>query len=301
MRAIQDFRERINSDSSEHPKIKNKFLITLWKNQLSFFGTVVIVIWFLIAIFAPIIAPYPDDAINTSAIEKRLQSPSHEHWFGTDDLGRDVFSRVIMGSRISLLMGFVAILITMCIGIPLGAIAGYFGGMLDEFIMRITDIFLAFPYLIFAMAIAGILKPGLSSAMIAISLTWWPWYTRLVRGQALSLRSQPFVLASKMMGVSNIRIIFHHILLNCIGPIIVNASLDLGLIILAAAALGFIGVGAQPPTAEWGLMISQGRTFFMVAPWMAIFPGLAIFLSVFGFNLLGDGLRDILDPQSRPR
>jgi peptide/nickel transport system permease protein len=151
------------------------------------------------------------------------------------------------------------------------------------------------------MVIAVILKPGLYSAMLAISLTWWPYYTRLVRGQALSLRKQPFVLAAKMMGLSNSRIILRHILPNCIGPIIVNASLDLGLIILATASLGFIGVGAQPPTAEWGLMISEGRQFFMVAPWMGIFPGIAIFLTVLGFNLLGDGLRDILDPQLRPR
>ena len=301
MGMVREIQEKSNGMISRHPRSKNTVLRQLWKNQLSFFGLVVIAIWFLVAIFAPLIAPYPEDAIASSHIENRLKSLSTEHWFGTDDLGRDVFSRVIMGSRLSLSVGVVAIFITMCIGIPLGAIAGYFGGRLDELVMRITDIFLAFPYLILAMVIAVILKPGLYSAMVAISLTWWPYYTRLVRGQALSLRKQPFVLAAKMMGLSNSRIIFRHILPNCIGPIIVNASLDLGLIILAAAALGFIGVGAQPPVAEWGLMISQGRQFFMVAPWMMVFPGIAIFLTVLGFNLLGDGLRDILDPQMRPR
>ena len=301
MGMVYEIQEKSNEKTSEHPKTKNTVLRQLWKNKLSFFGLVVIVIWFLIAIFAPLIAPFPEDAIASSHIENRLESLSTKHWFGTDDLGRDVFSRVIMGSRLSLSVGVLAIFITMCIGIPLGAIAGYFGGKLDELVMRITDVFLAFPYLILAMVIAVILKPGLYSAMLAISLTWWPYYTRLVRGQALSLRKQPFVLAAKMMGLSNSRIILRHILPNCIGPIIVNASLDLGLIILATASLGFIGVGAQPPTAEWGLMISQGRQFFMVAPWMGIFPGIAIFLTVLGFNLLGDGLRDILDPQLRPR
>ena len=282
-------------------KKKDTFLRQLSRNRLSFFGLIVIITFFVIAILAPIIAPYPMDASTGSSISSRLSPPSSQHWFGTDELGRDVFSRVIMGSRLSLFIGIFAILITMLIGIPLGAIAGYFGGKLDEVIMRITDIFLAFPYLILAMAIAVILKPGIYSAMLAISLTWWPYYTRLVRGQALSLRGQPFVLAAKMMGVSDVKIIFRHILPNCVGPVIVNASLDMGLIILAAAALGFIGVGAQPPEAEWGLMISTGRKFFSGAPWMTLFPGLAIFLSVLGFNLVGDGIRDVLDPQSRAR
>ncbi len=282
-------------------KSKNTVWRQLRKNKLSFFGLLVIVFFLLLAVFGPWIAPYPEDAGSNTKIEERLQSPSTEHWFGTDDMGRDIFSRVVIGTRVSLLVGVVAIFITMCIGIPLGAIAGYYGGKLDECVMRITDVFLAFPYLILAMAIAVILKPGLYSAMVAISLTWWPYYTRLVRGQALSLRNQSFVHAAKMMGAKNSHIIFRHILPNCIGPIIVNASLDMGLIILATASLGFIGVGAQPPMAEWGLMISTGREFFMTAPWMTFFPGLAIFLTVLGFNLLGDGLRDILDPQSRPR
>lgn len=280
---------------------KNTFFFQLRRNKPAFFGFLVICFFFLVAIFAPLIAPYPQDATTGSNIDARLLPPSSEHLFGTDDLGRDVFSRVVMGSRLSLFVGVVAICITMLIGIPMGALAGYYGGKWDEILMRVTDIFLAFPYLILAMAIAVILKPGLYSAMVAISLTWWPYYTRLVRGQALALRKQPFVLAAKMMGAKNRTIIFRHVLPNCIGPIIVNASLDMGYIILACASLGFIGVGAQPPQAEWGLMISTGRSFFMNAPWLTIFPGLAIFLTVLGFNLLGDGVRDILDPQAKPR
>lgn len=276
-------------------------LIKLYRNKPAFFGLIVIALFFIVAVFAPLIAPHPEDADAASNIAQRLASPCREYIFGTDELGRDVFSRVVMGSRMSLFIGVVAIFITMCIGIPLGALAGYYGKKIDDLVMRITDVFLAFPYLILAMAIAVILKPGLYSAMAAISLTWWPYYTRLVRGQVLSLRKQPFVLAAKMMGASNRSIIFRHILPNCVGPIIVNASLDMGYIILAAASLSFIGVGAQPPQAEWGLMISTGRSFFMNAPWLTIFPGLAIFLAVLGFNLLGDGIRDILDPQSGPR
>lgn len=282
-------------------KKKNMFFYQLRMNRPAFLGFILICFFLTVAILAPLIAPYPLDATTASNIDARLLPPSSEHWFGTDDLGRDVFSRVVMGARLSLFVGIIAIIITMLIGIPLGALAGYYGGKIDEILMRITDVFLAFPYLILAMVIAVILKPGLYSAMVAISLTWWPYYTRLVRGQALSLRKQPFVLADKMMGASNRYIIFRHILPNCVGPIIVNASLDMGYIILACASLSFIGVGAQPPLAEWGLMINTGRGFFMNAPWLTLFPGMAIFLTVLGFNLLGDGVRDILDPQSKPR
>lgn len=277
------------------------FFFQLKKNKPAFIGFIIISAFFLLAILAPVIVPNIADATTGSDINSRLLPPSRQHFFGTDDLGRDIFSRVLMGARLSLFVGIVAIIITMCIGIPLGAIAGYYGGAVDEIIMRITDIFLAFPYLILAMAIAVILKPGLYSAMLAISLTWWPYYTRLIRGQALSIRKQPYVMAAKMMGAKDSFIIFKHILPNCIGPIIVNASMDMGYIILACASLSFIGVGAQPPQAEWGLMINTGRSFFMDAPWLTIFPGCAIFLTVLGFNLLGDGVRDILDPQAKPR
>jgi len=282
--------------------IKNldNILYQLRQNKLSILGLIMISFFVIIALFGPYFVPYAQDAMTTS-VENRLLPPSSEHFFGTDDLGRDVFTRVILGAGVSLKIGIIAISITMFIGISLGAIAGYFGGWIDEIIMRITDIFLAFPNLLLAMAIAAALKPGLTSAMLAISLTWWPWYTRLVRGQTLQLKNQPFVYASKSMGANSLYIIVRHILPNCIGPVIVNASLDMGYIILAAASLGFIGVGAQPPTPEWGLMVSTGRKFFLDSSWMAIFPGMAIFFTVLGFNLLGDGLRDIFDPQSRLR
>ena len=272
----------------------------LQQNKLSVLGLIMISFFILIALFGPFFVPYPQDAMATS-VEIRLLPPSSEHFFGTDDLGRDVFTRVILGAGVSLKIGIIAISITMFIGISLGAIAGFYGGWVDEIIMRITDIFLAFPNLLLAMAIAAALKPGLTSAMLAISLTWWPWYTRLVRGLTLQLKNQPFVYASKSMGANSLYIIVHHILPNCIGPVIVNVSLDMGYIILAAASLGFIGVGAQPPTPEWGLMVSTGRKFFLDSSWIAIFPGMAIFFTVLGFNLLGDGLRDIFDPQSRLR
>jgi len=272
----------------------------LRQNHLSLMGLVMILIFLLVALLAPNLVPYPQHATET-AVGHRLEPPSSEHPFGTDDLGRDVFSRVILGSRISLSVGLVAVLVTMAIGIPLGAMAGYYGGRLDEVIMRLTDVCLAFPHLMLAMAIAAALGTGLRSAMVAISLTWWPWYTRLVRGQALQLRNQPFVLGARSMGAGDAYIIVRHILPNCIGPVVVNVSLDMGYIILAAASLGFIGVGAQAPVPEWGLMVSIGRKYFLSAPWMTVFPGLAIFFAVLGFNLLGDGLRDIFDPRSRPR
>lgn len=281
-------------------KKKNTIFEQLKRNKLSMIGMIIIIIFIIAALFAPLIVTDSNDGTDTD-IDNRLLSPSSEHWFGTDDLGRDVFSRVVLGSRISLTVGIIAIAVTMLIGISLGAISGYVGGRVDVCIMRFTDMCLALPSQLLAMAIAAALNPGLNSAMIAISLTWWPYYTRLVRGQALQLRSQPFVYAAKMMGAKHLHIIIKHILPNCIGPVIVNATLDMGYIILATASLGFIGIGAQPPTAEWGLMISTGRKFFFNAPWIAIFPGLAIFFTVLGFNLLGDGLRDIFDPQSRPR
>ncbi|MCR4398730.1 MAG: ABC transporter permease [Firmicutes bacterium] len=272
----------------------------LRRNRLTMVGLAIVMLLALVAVFAPFIAPYPGDEEGTS-LGNRLKPPSREHLFGTDDLGRDVFSRVVLGARISLRVGVIAIGATMAIGIPIGAMAGFFGGWVDEAMMRLTDICLAFPHLMLALAISAALGSGLRSAMLAISLTWWPWYARLVRGQALQLRNQPFVYAARSMGATDADIILRHILPNCIGPVIVNASLDMGYIILATASLGFIGVGAQAPTPEWGLMVSTGRKFFLTSPWMALFPGLAIFVAVLGFNLLGDGLRDVFDPRSRPR
>ena len=268
------------------------------KNRLTTTGLSVVVLLFLIAVLAPLIVPYPRDTIETH-IEERFQSPSTKHLFGTDELGRDVFSRILCGSRISLQVGVIAIGLALAIGVPLGVIAGYTGGVLDELIMRITDVFLSFPPLLLAMAISSLLGPNLTNAMIAIAIAWWPWYTRLLRSEAISVRERDYVQAAKAMGASPAKIVFKHVLPNCLTPIIVQSSMDFGSIILTSAALSFLGLGAQPPTPEWGLMVSTGRTFFLTNWWIVTFPGLAIFTAILSFNLVGDGLREILDPKMR--
>lgn len=267
------------------------------RNPLSFIGFSILFILILLAIFAPIIAPYPEDIIETHALE-RLLPPSWEHPMGTDDLGRDILSRIIFGTRASLKVAALVLLISASIGVILGGIAGYIDA-LDDLIMRITDMFLSFPALLLAMAIAAALGPSLTNAMIAIAITWWPWYARLVRGQILSLKEQPFILAAKALGLSKTRIIFRHLLPNSLGAILIAMSMDAGFVILTAAGLGFIGLGAQPPTPEWGLMISTGRIFMPRFWWYATFPGIAIMMTVFAFNLIGDALRDIMDPRLR--
>jgi peptide/nickel transport system permease protein len=254
-----------------------------------------------LAITAPYIVPYPEDVKGVAHLKQRLQPPSSQHFFGLDEMGRDIFSRVLYGCRISLQIGIMVIIIAATIGTLAGAMAGYYKGWVDFFIMRITDTFLAIPSLILALAIAAALGTGLVNLMLAISLAWWPWYARLVRAQALSLSEATFIEAAKAMGVSDRKIVLRHIIPNCIAPIAVQASLDLGYVILTAASLGFLGLGAQPPAAEWGLMVSIGRGFFPSWWWIATFPGLAIFIAVLGFNLLGDGIRDILDPKLRRR
>jgi len=268
------------------------------KNQLTATGLSVVLLLVLVALLAPLIVPFPQDTIETH-IEERFQSPSTRHFFGTDELGRDVFSRVLCGARISLQVGAIAIGLALAIGVPLGVVAGYAGGMLDEIIMRITDVFLSFPPLLLAMAISSLLGPNLTNAMIAIAIAWWPWYTRLLRSEAISVRERDYVQAARAMGASQGKIVFRHVLPNCLTPVIVQSSMDFGSIILTSAALSFLGLGAQPPTPEWGLMVSTGRTFFLTNWWMVTFPGLAIFTAVLSFNLVGDGLREILDPKMR--
>jgi peptide/nickel transport system permease protein len=225
--------------------------------------------------------------------------PSFSHIFGTDDLGRDVLSRVISGSSISLRIAITVVTVAFAVGTIMGTAAGFFGGAVDEILLRITDIFLSIPGLVLALVIAAALGPSLYNVVLALCVTWWPWYARLARGQAISIREKQYVEAGRMVGASDLRLIFRHILPNCLSPLIVQASMDLGFVILNAAALSFIGLGAQPPSPEWGSMLNLGRSYLREAWWMATFPGLAILITVLGFNFLGDALRDILDPKLR--
>jgi len=232
-------------------------------------------------------------------MNKKLLPPGKEHFLGTDELGRDIYSRIIYGSRTSLRIGVSVILIAYSISIPLGTIAGYNKGLIDDIIMRLSDMFLAFPSIVLAMAFAAALGPGIYKTMLALSLTWWPWSTRVVRSQALSVSNSYYVQAAEAMGASDARIILRHIIPNCLGVIIVQASVSFGVTMLASAALSFLGIGIQPPTPDWGLMVSYGRNYFIEAPWLSFFPGLAILIVSLGSNLIGDGLRDVFDPRLR--
>ncbi len=251
----------------------------------------------LIAVLAPLLAPYPADAGSATHPLSVLLPPSVSHLFGTDQVGRDILSRVLYGARVSPVIAVFVIVISCIIGIPLGLAAGFFGGVVDEVIMRVTDVFLAFPALLLALAFASVLPPSLTSTTLAIALAWWPWYVRLIRGQAASVTGRPYVESCRALGISRRRIIFRHILPNAITPLLVEISLDVGGVILTAAALSFLGLGAQDPTPDWGLMVSQGQTYFTTQWWLVTFPGLAILFTALAFNLLGDGLRDVLDPK----
>jgi len=269
------------------------------RDWLGVFSLLVIVAFVLGTIFAPYLTPYPEEGRGEPNLVNKFLPPSREHPFGTDYLGRDVLARVLFGGRSSLSIGFLVVIIAVGIGTPLGALAGYFGRWLDEVIMRITDMFLAFPPLLLAIAIAAALGPSFVNVMIAIALTWWPWYTRLVRAQTISLRERSFVEAARGMGVGSLTIIFRHILPNIFTPVLVQSTMDIGSAILIGAAMSFIGLGAQPPIPDWGRMVSTGRIYIMGQPWYGTFPGLAIFLVALSFNLLGDSIRDVIDPRSR--
>jgi len=268
----------------------------LFANPLSAAGIVFVAAFILLALAAPLLAPHDPLAMDPAG---RLAAPGADHWFGTDDGGRDVLSRVIHGTRASLLTALGILVIASTIGTAIGLASGYFGGWIDEALMRTTDMFLAFPALVLAMGLAAALGPSLSNAMFATALVWWPWYARLVRGQALHLKNETFVEAARVAGASGLRIAVRHILRNCLTPIIVQMSLDIGYAVLTLASLSFIGLGAQPPTPEWGSMVSVGRDYFLDEWWIVTFPGLAIFLSVMAFNLLGDGLQETLSPRLR--
>ncbi|MEM2950514.1 MAG: ABC transporter permease [Nitrososphaeria archaeon] len=281
---------------SKESEITLKLLL---KDKLALISLAIIIFFIIVAVFAPYLAPYPEEGEGKPIPENRFLPPSLEHPLGTDYLGRDILSRIIYGSRISLSVGIFVVLCAIFIGTPIGLIAGYYGGKVDELLMRTTDIFLSFPPLLFAIALVASLGPSLFNAMLSLAITWWPWYTRLARAQAVSLREQPFILASKAMGVSNIKIVFKHVLPNSLTPIIVQGTMDMSSAILAEAGLSFIGLGAQAPSPEWGLMVSTGRIYLLNYWWFPIFPGLAIFLIALAFNLFGDCLRDILDPKTR--
>jgi peptide/nickel transport system permease protein len=252
-------------------------------------------VFLLIALFAPWVAPY--DPIEQHLYE-RLSPPSVEHPFGTDDFGRDILSRVIYGTRISLRIGIVAVLIALSVGMAIGLAAGFYGGVTDQVLMRLMDLMLAFPSILLAIGIVAVLGPGLENAMLAIGVVAIPQYARIIRASTLSVREADYVQALRALGASDVRIIWTAILPNCLAPLIVQTTLSLATAILDAAGLSFLGLGAQPPTPEWGAMISGGRELILSAPWVMTFPGLAIFVTVLAFNLMGDGLRDAFDPKT---
>lgn len=268
----------------------------LRKNKLAVFGALIIIFFILVAIVAPFFTPYEYDELHAG---ERLTAPSAENWFGTDDLGRDIYTRIVYGARISLLVGFFAVTGALVMGTFLGIIAGFFGGWVDMLISRIFDVLLAFPSILLAIAIVAILGPSLQNALLAIAIINIPIFGRLVRSRVLSIREEEYILAAKAQGMKNSRILFHHILPNSTAPIIVQATLSFGTAILEAAALGFLGLGAQAPMPEWGKMLSDSRQYIQSAPWTVLFPGLSIMLVVLGFNMFGDGLRDALDPKMK--
>jgi peptide/nickel transport system permease protein len=268
----------------------------LLRSRSATFGMALIALVLLVAVIGPALAPY--DPLKPAPLD-RLKGPSEEHLFGTDSLGRDIFSRVIYGARISILIGLISVSISLVPGTLLGLLAGYFGGRADSLIMRVMDMLLAFPAILLAIFITAILGPSLPNTMVAVGIVYIPHYARIVRASVLSLKEQLFVQAIAHLGGGHARILGRHILPNALPPIIVYATLGMGTAVLQAAALGFLGLGAQPPQPEWGAMLSEGRQYIQIAPHVAAFPGAAILVLVLGFNLFGDGLRDVLDPSLR--
>ncbi|MEZ4522627.1 MAG: ABC transporter permease [Thermomicrobiales bacterium] len=266
------------------------------ESPLNVVALAVIGVFLILCIAGELIAPH--DPLATSASD-RLLAPSIDHPFGTDEIGRDILSRVMSGARYSLGIAVLILVIAIPVGTLVGVVAGYAGGLIDELLMRLTDIFLAFPAIILAMAIAAALGPNLRNTVIALTAVYWPWYARLVRGQILSIKEQDYIEAGRALGVSTPRLVLRHILPNSLAPIIIQGTIDVGFAVLATSSLSFVGLGAQPPTPEWGTMITNSRSYFRVAWWYFTFPGIALMLTVVGFNLLGDGLRDYFDPRTR--
>ena len=277
---------------------------TLWRDafrrlirhRLAMFGAVVLLSVLVMGIFGPAITPYDPNGMDFS---NRFANPSFQHWMGTDDFGRDIFSRIIIGARVSLQVGFVAVSVATLVGTALGLIAGYSARLTDEIIMRAVDVLFAIPAILLAIAIVAALGKGIGNAMIAIGIVYIPIFARIARGAVLGIRNEEFIIAAKAMGAGDMRILITHVLPNVLSPIIVEITLSLAFAILAEAALSFFGLGTQPPDPSWGRMLSEGRDFFRQSGWMGVFPGLAIFFTVMGFNFIGDGLRDALDPKLR--
>jgi peptide/nickel transport system permease protein len=266
------------------------------KNRLALVGLGIVIFFIIVAIIAPLIAPY---SFKEQVLADRLMSPSAKHWFGTDDFGRDIFSRIVYGARISLWVGLISVLGSVILGTGLGIIAGYYGRWPDAIISRVFDIMLAFPSILLAIAVVAILGPSLQNALIAIAVINIPNFGRLVRSKVLSVKQEEYIMAARAVGMKDKRILFRHILPNSITPVIVQATLAIATAIIEAAALGFLGLGAQAPTPEWGKMLADSKQYLMQAPWTLFFPGVAIMLTVLGFNLMGDGLRDVLDPKMK--
>ncbi len=271
-------------------------LRALLANKLAVAGLVVLGLLLLAALLGPTLAPYGVNAIN---VDDRLQGPSSAHWFGTDELGRDIFSRVLVAARVSLQVGLIAVGISLLLGVSLGLVAGYYAGIVDDIVMRMMDMLFAFPAILLAIAILAVLGPGVSNAMIAIGIVYTPIFARICRASVLSVREEVYVRAAKSIGANDLRILRLHVLPNVLAPIIVQTSLSLAFAILSEAALSFLGLGIQPPQPSWGRMLFDGRGFIEQAWWMCVFPGAAIFVTVLAFNVVGDAARDALDPKQR--
>lgn len=277
-----------------------RLMYNLRRSPTTIVGLIIVIIYIIMALFGTYIAPYPEDA-ETIHIERKFQPPSWEHPFGTDAVGRDILSRVILATKISLSIALGVVALAILIGFPLGLLAGYVGGAFSSLVMRLTDIFLSIPSVVLALAIAAMVEPTLENAMLALVVGWWPWYSRLGYGLVMTYKNEDYVLAAKSYGAGTFHIVFREILPNTLPVLAVKASLDIGYAILAEALLGFLGFGIKPPTPEWGTMLSEARIYLPDIWWYATFPGLAIFFAVMGFNLLGDGLRDILGIEEEVR